>query len=38
MLATLNSKQIVDEIVKDASNDPHDLLDILGRCHSRLAP
>ncbi len=28
MLATLNSKQIVDEIVKDASNDPHDLLDI----------
>jgi hypothetical protein len=30
MLATLNSKQIVDEIVKDTvkDNDPHDVLDI----------
>ena len=28
MLATLNSKQIVDEIVKEAGNDPHDVLDI----------
>ena len=28
MFATLNSKQIVDEIVMDAGNDPHDVLDI----------
>jgi hypothetical protein len=28
MLATLNSKQIVDEIVKDTGNDPHDVLEI----------
>jgi hypothetical protein len=28
MLATLNSKQIIDEIVKDPDNDPHDVLDI----------
>jgi hypothetical protein len=28
MLATLNSKQIIDEIVKDPVNDPHDVLDI----------
>lgn len=28
MFATLNSKQIVDQIMKDAGNDPHDLLDV----------
>ena len=28
MLATLNSKQIIDAIARDAVNDPHDVLDI----------